>query len=253
MARQHEFNKVIPNFADIMPEKVAKLPRRSPEESRIMDEYVSGIRKAEDVFDCGNIAHVATERRYEDLIGFLQEFYGPQCIEIFTHKNAQGKTPLHLAAEKGMGYMTELLLEYSNPEAVDACGQTPLHLAVIALRDRDTEEQYMLIKELLLDISNASGTRDAKGRLPQDYAPQNYRVNNMFFEASQAETAYKYRINGKVFARTNLAEDIAQPRFDDLIAAHEKNIFERFLIEQERSWVSRISATETAVGTSISF
>jgi ankyrin repeat and SOCS box protein 7 len=90
-----------------------------------------------------SILHYACENDDEDLISFILQHYSElmfvqsfdkvyylsKSIPIF---ESGGKTPLHIASEKGSPKCVELLLKNnSNKHAKDFDGNTPLNLAII--------------------------------------------------------------------------------------------------------------------------
>uniref|UniRef100_A0ABD2W7G4 Uncharacterized protein n=1 Tax=Trichogramma kaykai TaxID=54128 RepID=A0ABD2W7G4_9HYME len=89
--------------------------------------------------------HAACMSGCEDIvIKFLELGQDPNCLEYKT-----GKSPLHLALEKGNKYVVQLLLKHgANPNLADSRGFTPLH--IICERDEDAD----FLTELFFKIND---------------------------------------------------------------------------------------------------
>ncbi len=102
-----------------------------------------------------NPIHVATSHDNGEAIALLL-FHGASTS---TQTPDNRRTPLHLAAQHALPAATRLLLSAgADPDACDAGGLTPLHLA--ADRRRDSAETV----QVLLDAGADANAHDARGR-----------------------------------------------------------------------------------------
>jgi hypothetical protein len=111
-----------------------------------------------------NLLTKAIEKNSEKVFRHLLTRQGidVNAIAIF---NNMGYRPLHIAAFKGEPIYTTLLLENgANVNAVNNEGNTPLHMAILALKKRPRFE----VVQVLLDNGAIFNIRDYYGKTPVD-------------------------------------------------------------------------------------
>ncbi len=141
------------------------------------DALVKGMKNPHfnrKVEGCGNLLHIALEHGQTPIFRHLLTTYYEKTKHLINQGNdAQGKTPLALAAEKGLVAEVEFLVneKAAHPELPDHEGRTAAHWAVLGAIKAGSEflEKHLQTIEMLGYVHAKLEEKDSIGLRPEDY------------------------------------------------------------------------------------